>query len=197
MYFVNKNDVSEKIGLRRLQLAYPNTNFPELVTDEDLVDTDYLILDEKSGMGGIELQSWQTVMAKDMIAEGKATTVYTVIDSDIDTLKAIKKGEVNNWRPQQVNLGFEYGGYRWDGDLTSVMNLTTCFISGSAPISGYWTSFDNIDVPVDFDYISGMYTAMIQNGQHVHAVQRDMKNAIDVLQTSQEVMEFDVYNYIR
>lgn len=195
MYFVNKNDVSDKIGLRRLQLAYPNTSFPESPTDDDLGDTDYITLDDKSGMNGIELQPWQTVLSKDVITDGKAMTVYTVIDADIDALKASKKEDVNIWREQQTALGFEYGGHKWDGDAKSVMNLTTCFISGSAPVSGYWTSFDNVDVPVDFEFMSGMYAAMIQKGQEIHVAQRDMKNVIDALNTAKEVMEFDVNGY--
>lgn len=195
MYFVNKNDVSDKIGLRRLQLAYPNTSFPESPTDEDLVGTGYITLDERSGMDDIVLQPWQTVLAEDVIQDGKAFTVYTVIDDGITSLKAAKKSEVNGWRTVELSNGFEYGGHKWDCDMVSAFNIATCFSSGKPPECGYWTSYENVDVPADFAFIEGLHSAMIAKGNYIHDTQRDMKKAIDALQTVQEVMEFDVNGY--
>lgn len=195
MQFVNKNDVTDQIGIMRLRSKYPEMSIPEKPLQEDIATTDYLIVDESTPVPVIN--SWNTLDAVTVIEDGKAVIKYTVVDSDIETLRAQKKSEVNGWKLNELSKGFEYGGHRWDCDLAAAINIETCYSSGRAPDCGYWTSYDNVDVTAaaDFSFIAGMHDAMIAKGNYVHETQRDMKKAIDLLSTAQEVMEFDVYGY--
>jgi len=103
-----------------------------------------------------------------------------------------KRAEINAWRNEQENAGFDWGGHTFDSDELSRQRLMAVALAGVAPANGYWTSADNVDVPVTVDDVRAMYATMIQIGAEIHDRQRSMKIEIEQMTDADQISNYVV-----
>lgn len=116
-------------------------------------------------------------------------------DAEPDPLakaKADKLAQVNRWRDEQEQGGFDHDGHRWDSDEVSRQRLMAVALAGIEPPTGYWTSADNIDVPMTGEQLRTLYGAMLVIGGQIHDRQRAMKAEINILQSVEDIQNFVV-----
>lgn len=106
-----------------------------------------------------------------------------------DEIRFSARQQINAWRDDQRDSGFEALGYHWDSDSDSRDNLTTVVIAGQGSPTGSWTSADDIDVPVTIQDMQIIYGAMLMRGGQIHARQRAMKAALASM-TRAELLAF-------
>lgn len=102
----------------------------------------------------------------------------------VASAKAKKLDEVNAWRDSEERNGFSHAGHRWDSDEAStkrILSVAPLCLQGIDPPTGYWTSADNVNVPMNAAEFVAMYVAMISAGGAVHNRQREMKVEVDAL----------------
>jgi hypothetical protein len=104
-------------------------------------------------------------------------------------LRYSARQQINAWRDDQRDAGFEAIGRKWDSDSNSRDNLTAVVISGQGSPTGTWTSADDEDVPVTADTMLQLYSAMLIKGGMIHARQRAMKAGI-VIMDRNELLKF-------
>ncbi len=122
-------------------------------------------------------------------------------DKMVEDLRNQKLTEINNWRDVQenANIIFEFDGQRWDGGKASQERLAPVVMAGSAgqlPEGFFWTDADNHDVPVNFEFLQQLETAMVQamvmHGFRVHERQRQMKSEVALLTDVNAIAEYPV-----
>lgn len=99
----------------------------------------------------------------------------------LESAKSSKRGEINAWRSAQEEAGLILGGNKWDSDKTSFQRIMAVALAGAEPPTGYWTSFDNVDVPMTGEQLRELYAAMLTAGSQIHDRQRTMKTEVDAL----------------
>jgi hypothetical protein len=104
-------------------------------------------------------------------------------------LRYSARQQINAWRDDQRDAGFEALGHRWDSDSDSRDNLTAVVIAGQGSPTGSWTSADDADVAVTAQDMAVIYGAMLVRGGQIHARQRAMKLAVESM-TRAELLEF-------
>ena len=119
---------------------------------------------------------WLDDAAPDLLAQAKATA----------------RNRVNLWRDEQEQGGFYHDGHRWDSDELSRQRLMAVALAGIEPPTGYWTSADNVDVPMTSGGMAALYQTMITIAGQIHDRQRQLKLAIDAATTVAEVEEIDI-----
>ena len=133
--------------------------------------------------------------------DGMEVTVEGVSQAECDAALAThllrsakdrKKRAVVHWRNEQERAGFEWNGNRWDSDPTSAQRIMAVALAGIDPPTGYWTSAENVDVPVDKDGIQSMYSTMIAAAASIHHRHRQMKTEIEALSTVAAVEAYEI-----
>lgn len=102
----------------------------------------------------------------------------------VASAKAKKFDEVSAWRDSEERNGFTHAGHRWDSDEAAtkrILSVAPMCLQGIDPPTGYWTSADNINVPMNAAEFVAMYVAMLSAGGAVHDRQRTMKAEVDAL----------------
>lgn len=102
----------------------------------------------------------------------------------VASAKAKKLDEINAWRDSEERKGFIHAGHRWDSDEDAtkrILSVAPLCLQGIDPPTGYWTSADNVNVPMNAAEFVAMYVAMISAGGAVHDRQRAMKTEVDAL----------------
>lgn len=85
--------------------------------------------------------------------------------------------QIQQWRAQQETGGFVHAGHRWDTDRDAITRMQSTLLTGTNPL-GFWTSADNVDVPMDFAGLQALWVAFVQFGGAVHVRQRQMKDEV-------------------
>jgi len=190
MNLINKKTL-EVISETKFRSLHQESLFPELITDEMIANTDYLVVTVSEVP---QVEPWQTLTLGDAyIKDGKAYADYVVSDIDIERLKEIKIAGVNEWYQRKVLGGFEYGGYLWDCDPIAVSNIANQVLSGVDAENGYWTNYHNVDVveAADINYLRDMHKQLVSYGNLIHDQQRRMKTDIQSLKTHAEVWNYE------
>lgn len=102
----------------------------------------------------------------------------------VASAKARKLDEVHAWRDSEERKGFIHAGHRWDSDEAAtkrILSVAPLCLQGIDPPTGYWTSADNVNVPMNAAEFVAMYIAMISAGGAVHDHQRAIKAEVDAL----------------
>lgn len=132
--------------------------------------------------------------ASDIYHNGDLTvTIEGVTQAEVDealaanlvaSAKARKLDEINAWRDSEERKGFIHAGHRWDSDEDAtkrILSAAPLCLQGIDPPTGYWTSADNVNVPMNAAEFVAMYVAMMSAGGAVHDRQRAMKTEVDAL----------------
>lgn len=121
----------------------------------------------------------------------------------IDRSKVITKGDRRNealkaahtriqaWRDAEEAkpITFEHAGRVWDGGLVTRQRLQPVLALESLPDGFFWTDAGNNDVPVTLTELVAVNqaheAALVQEGFRIHALQRQMKLAIESMTLEQ------------
>ena len=110
----------------------------------------------------------------------------------LEDAQAAKVAEINAWKDAERE-SFEWGGHTWDSDGDGRTNIMGVIIAGIAPPSGYWTSADNVDVPITtVEDMQAMYSAMVAKAGAVHDRQRAMKLEVEDMTDVQAILDYPV-----
>ena len=110
-------------------------------------------------------------------------------DAPDDYLRYSARQQINAWRDDQRDAGFNAIGHRWDSDSDSRDNLTAVLIAGQGSPTGSWTSADDVDVLVSANDMLMIYGEMLTRGAQIHARQRAMKAALATM-TREQLLAF-------
>ncbi|TDW59428.1 uncharacterized protein DUF4376 [Oceanimonas baumannii] len=107
---------------------------------------------------------------------------------------------INVWRDMQekTNLLFEHAGHTWDAGERSKSRmeetLALADATGTLPEGFFWTTADNIDVPMTTTQLQALASAMAaargQRGFDIHARQRQMKAEVAALTAVADVQAY-------
>lgn len=106
-----------------------------------------------------------------------------------DDLRYSARQQINAWRDDQRDGGFDAIGYRWDSTPEARDNLTAVIIAEQGSPTGFWTSADDQDVSVTPLDMQMIYGEMLTRGGQIHARQRAMKSALASM-TRAELLAF-------
>ena len=111
-------------------------------------------------------------------------------------VKERRQAEVTAKKAEQMAGGFLFMDHRWDADPTAQANLTSMANAVNSgmilPPDFYWTSYDNEDVPADAQGIKQLSAAMMTFIFATHSKARQLKDAIEALDTNEAVMNLDL-----
>ncbi|EBZ4888414.1 DUF4376 domain-containing protein [Salmonella enterica subsp. enterica serovar Bredeney] len=140
---------------------------------------------------------WQQLAAG---TYGKITP-FTVTQDMIEGAREQKHREINAWRDAQENAEytFKFKEHTWDYGKASQARLqpvAALVKNGQLPDGFFWTDAHNHDVPMTAGKVleleSAMVGAMVVKGFEIHQRQRQMKQALDKLNTLEEIRTFRV-----
>lgn len=103
--------------------------------------------------------------------------VFALPQADRGDLTTAATEAINAWRTAQEIGGILFNEHVFDTDKDSRERIAAAKISGVNPL-GYWTSAANVDVPMTYDDVKGLYAAITLAGAEIHARQRVMKLAL-------------------
>lgn len=125
-----------------------------------------------------------------------AAPEFTFEVQSLYVVMARRQAEVAAKKAERIAAGFEFMGHRWDADATAQANLTSMASAVNAgmvlPDDFYWTSYDNEDVPADAQGIRQLSAAMMSFIFATHSKARQLKEAIEALETNEAVMALDI-----
>ncbi|MBU3823468.1 MAG: DUF4376 domain-containing protein [Candidatus Oceanisphaera merdipullorum] len=114
--------------------------------------------------------------------------------------KVAKTVLINQWRDQQEreNLQFDHAGHNWDGGIDSKSRmdetLALATATGGLPDGFFWTTANNMDVPMDLAALQALASALAAarglRGFEIHARQRQMKAEVEALPSIAAVQEY-------
>ncbi len=116
--------------------------------------------------------------------------VITAADRRDEALKAAH-ARIQSWRDAEEAkpITFEHAGRVWDGGLVTRQRLQPVLALESLPEGFFWTDAGNNDVPVTLADLMGLNqaheAALVQEGFRIHALQRQMKAAIESMTLEQ------------
>ena len=115
--------------------------------------------------------------------------------------QAAAHARIEAWRDSQerANIVFEHAARRWDGGLQTRQRLQSVVALTALPEGFFWTDAENNDVPVslaDLRAINAAHeTATVMRGFEIHAGQRAMKAALELLELP-ELQAFDPAQWV-
>lgn len=109
-----------------------------------------------------------------------------------DELREQKLQAVNEWNEAQQTSVFEYAGHLFDYDKTSRERIPPVALSGSGSPLGYWTTYDNKNIPADAEFMKGLYWSLLQHGAAIHHKQRKMKDDLLAMTDPAEIAAYEV-----
>jgi hypothetical protein len=164
--------------------------YPELysvqLTSEFLKDKGFAILEYADKP---KIEPYQQIIEGSIVGNIQQ---WAIEDLPLESLKQQKTEEVNAWRDNELLSPVSYSGFYFDADQQSQFRVLAVVMLGGGSPTGYWTSADNQDVFANADFMKGLYSAMLTKVATVHHLQRQMKNAIQQLNTSSEVYNYKV-----
>lgn len=116
--------------------------------------------------------------------------VITAADRRDEALKAAH-ARIQSWRDAEEAkpITFEHAGRVWDGGLVTRQRLQPVLALESLPEGFFWTDAGNNDVPVTLTDLMALNqaheAALVQEGFRIHALQRQMKSAIESMTLEQ------------
>ncbi|HFW3715958.1 TPA: DUF4376 domain-containing protein [Salmonella enterica subsp. enterica serovar 6,7:y:-] len=140
---------------------------------------------------------WQQLAAG---TYGKITP-FTVTPDMIEGAQEQKRREINAWRNAQENASytFTFRDHTWDYGKAAQSRLEPVAMlakNGQLLEGFFWTDANNEDIPVtpaDIQALeAAMIGAMVTKGFEIHQRQRQMKQALDKLNTLEEIRTFRV-----
>ena len=120
------------------------------------------------------------MQAEPELVDGQWQRGWVVSARPDDELRHIIRKEINDWRAAQEIGGVEYNGWTFDSDPSARERIQAVVVAGSNPL-GIWTDAENIDRPMTYEDVRGLFGAIVQRGAEIHARQRAMKAEIDTL----------------
>lgn len=112
----------------------------------------------------------------------------------LEDIKATRNIYVNNCKDVACYMPIAYNGYEWQADSRSQSLLSSAILLaqiGVAPAPSTWRSLDNIDVPVDLDFLKGLAGAMAYQTQQAYAKSWTLKAQIAAASTAEAVNAID------
>ena len=159
-----------------IQANYPSVIFAW--TDEGLADYGYATLTD---LPYPSITSRQVATQGDPHqADGKWVRGWTVSAKADADLRETIRSEINDWRAAQEICGVEYNGWTFDSDPSARERIQAVVVAGSNPL-GIWTDAENIDRPMTYEDVKGLFDSVVLRGAQIHARQRAMKTAIETL----------------
>ncbi|EJJ3124993.1 DUF4376 domain-containing protein [Escherichia coli] len=119
----------------------------------------------------------------------------------VEKAREQKGSEINAWRNamEASNYTFEHNGRKWDyGKLTQTRlePSVAAAKAGKLPEGFFWTDAENNDVPVTPDELIALSEAaeqaMFSKGMEIHVRQRNMKKALEALNSVDEILAYEV-----
>ena len=183
-------------------LALPDGSGTEYIEDnrgKTVYDKQAKQLQEVTELGPLPNSVTELVPEADDIWD---TDKWALDPLAIDRHKENKTTEINAWRDQQErkNLQFDHASHNWDGgiDSKSRMDETLALAAalGGLPDGFFWTTANNIDVPMGLTDLQALASALAAarglRGFEIHARQRQMKAEVDALPSIAVVQEYAV-----
>lgn len=129
--------------------------------------------------------------------DGESATVdYSVIDKDIDQLKAARCSDVNTLRDQKFISGYSFGGNVYDSTPAAVVDVQGVVLSVvmgvELPENFAWKTADNSYVPMVADDVKGLGVALMNFRTSVYVASWTHKAVINSLETALEVVDYDI-----
>ncbi|WP_270533978.1 DUF4376 domain-containing protein, partial [Escherichia coli] len=94
---------------------------------------------------------------------------------------------------------FEHNGRKWDYGKSTQARLEPSVAAakaGKLPEQFFWTDADNNDVPMDAETLIALSAAaeqaMFTKGMEIHVQQRNMKKALEALNSVDEILAYKV-----
>ena len=166
-------------------------NHPSVIfawTDEGLADYGYATLTD---LPYPSITSRQVATQGDPHqADGKWVRGWVVSARPDDELRHIIRKEINDWRAAQEIGGVEYSGWTFDSDPSARERIQAVVLAGENPL-GIWTDAENIDRPMTYEDVRGLFGAIVQRVAEIHARQRAMKAEIGTL-SDDELFNYSV-----
>lgn len=112
-----------------------------------------------------------------------------------------KKVEINAWRDVMEAAGytFEHNGRKWDYGKKTQARLEPSVAAAKAgilPEGFFWTDAENNDVPMTAEALMALSEAaekaMFTKGMEIHVQQRNMKKALEALNSVDEILAYKV-----
>lgn len=116
--------------------------------------------------------------------------VITATDRRNEALKAAH-ASIQSWRDAEEGkpITFEHAGRVWDGGLVTRQRLQPVLALEALQEGFFWTDAGNNDVPVTLAELMALNqaheAALVQEGFRIHALQRQMKVAIESMTLEQ------------
>ena len=103
--------------------------------------------------------------------------------------------EVNNFRTNWINSGFQYQGNLFDADPTSIANITgtMAYIAIGAPLPANftWRTDANTNVPFTGAQFGAFYAACVGWINFIYNISWQHKANIDALTTVEDILAYD------
>lgn len=114
----------------------------------------------------------------------------------LDQFKARRIDEVKEQKALALKAGVEWNGHRWDADATAQLQISGTVTSISAglplPEGFYWTSYDNVNVPVTSNDLIDLGAAIVAFNFAIHDRSRSLKEQIEIASSLSELDAIDV-----
>lgn len=116
--------------------------------------------------------------------------VITATDRRNEALRAAH-ASIQSWRDAEESkpITFEHAGRVWDGGLVTRQRLQPVLALEAFPEGFFWTDAGNNDVPASTTDLVALNqaheAALVQEGFRIHALQRQMKVAIESMTLEQ------------
>ncbi len=114
----------------------------------------------------------------------------------LDTIKLNRCAEVNVKKQEVINSGFMWNSVKWDSDTgaQASINFAISNINGGQvlPENFYWTSFDNVNIPMTAQDMLDMASALATFLFNVHDKASELKALINGMANIDDVLSLDI-----
>ncbi|MGH1374449.1 MAG: DUF4376 domain-containing protein [Cellvibrionaceae bacterium] len=191
-FYVNQIDFSERLGLSALRAKFPNISIPSNPPSDFLGTLGFArLIPSDPPIGDVVTE------VNPEIVDGEAhqkwqSRDFTPEELEVEMLKY--RAEINRWRDYQEEAGIEYLGHQFETrqkDRERLLLTMTPFLAGvPIPDGFYWTSADDIDVPMPtLEVLAGLSGAMVLRGNEIHQRQRAAKDLVAKSKNSGDIVE--------
>lgn len=122
---------------------------------------------------------------------------WVLSEASFDTLKLLKRKEIDKERDKNRYSGITFKGNRFDSDPVSLSNLigwVTGINSGIGLPPGFtWRSEDNQDIPMSVEDVLGLAETMLLQSTLCYKKSWELKEQLNQINTYQELVDFNIY----
>lgn len=200
-YIHQTNDVIDSKPKDRAKLTHKSTSISAATTDAELKELGWLpqvvvgfepfdpVTQIRTGPTGCNIGDPVPEDADDI------TCTYIVEFKPLEDLKAQRCDEVDALRDQKSSSDFTHGGRTFDANKNAQKRINYTISYGhlgsiSSPTNRTWTLADNSTVTLNWGELRSMAMALFERADGYHAVARDHKDAVGLLTTVQEVLDY-------